>query len=162
MLCSAQLLQEVCSDLAMNPSVYDITVEDPSDGFVRLRDFVDCRNALGHPAFLPPSIHGPFEGAIATAARDVLKLHKVPCVCVCVCVSVTTPLPQSQARRVYEILRLWATDRSDPADQYRAYRLAVKNRLNAPHQVPRPLSSHTLIIITIHCMTRERFRSTFV
>lgn len=41
---------------------------------------------------------------------------------------------QAQARRVYEILRLRATDRSDP-QQYRSYRLAVKNRLNAPHQV---------------------------
>lgn len=42
---------------------------------------------------------------------------------------------QAQARRVYEILRLRVTDRSDP-EQYRSYRLAVKNRLNAAHQVP--------------------------
>ena len=29
----------------------DITVEDPSDNFVRLRDFVDTKNCLGLAAF---------------------------------------------------------------------------------------------------------------
>ena len=121
----------------MNPSTYDITVEDPSDGFVRLRDYVDCCNALQLPAFQPPTIHGLFQGAILTAATEILKLHKVqrslhyscyiePTLS---CLSI-----QSQARRVYEILRLQVTDCSNPA-QYRNYRLAVKNRLNAPHQV---------------------------
>ena len=61
----------------MDPSTHDITVEDPSEGFVKLRDFVDCQRALCLPAFQPPSIHGPFQGAISTAARDTLHLHKV-------------------------------------------------------------------------------------
>lgn len=39
-----------------------------------------------------------------------------------------------QARRIYEILRLKNTDTTD-AQQYQAYRLDVKNRLNAPFQV---------------------------
>jgi histone acetyltransferase 1 len=117
----AELLQEICSDLCSDPSTHDITVEDPSEAFVQLRDFVDCRNALRLPTFQPPTIHGPFQGVISATARDTLKLHK------------------TQARRVYEILRLRATDRSDPA-QYRDYRLAVKNRLNAPHQ--RELQEH--------------------
>jgi histone acetyltransferase 1 len=112
----AELLREVCSDLRMNPSTYDITVEDPSDSFICLRDYVDCCNALQLPAFQSPTIHGPFQGAILTAATDTLKLHK------------------AQARRVYEILRLRVTNCSD-AEQYRSYRLSVKNRLNAPHQV---------------------------
>lgn len=76
-VCLAELLTEICSDLCTDPSTYDITVEDPSDGFVRLRDFVDCRNALQLPAFQPPSIHGPFQGKIFSAARDTLKLHRV-------------------------------------------------------------------------------------
>ncbi|KAK8770485.1 hypothetical protein V5799_013050, partial [Amblyomma americanum] len=38
-----------------------------------------------------------------------------------------------QARRVYEILRLRATNTAN-ASQYRKYRLEVKNRLNAPYQ----------------------------
>ena len=39
---------------------------------------------------------------------------------------------------MYEILRLRATDRSNP-EQYKAYRLTVKNRLNGPYQVGRNL-----------------------
>ncbi|KAH6931487.1 hypothetical protein HPB50_024679 [Hyalomma asiaticum] len=40
---------------------------------------------------------------------------------------------KKQARRVYEILRLRATNTAN-ASQYKAYRLEVKNRLNAPYQ----------------------------
>ena len=41
---------------------------------------------------------------------------------------------QVQCRRVYEILRLCVTDLGN-AEEYRAYRLEVKNRLNIPFQV---------------------------
>lgn len=41
---------------------------------------------------------------------------------------------QKQARRVYEILRFHATNVAD-AEEYRAYRLDVKRRLNIPYQV---------------------------
>lgn len=41
---------------------------------------------------------------------------------------------QKQARRVYEILRLQMTDIHN-SEQYRRYRLDVKNRLNVPYQV---------------------------
>jgi len=41
---------------------------------------------------------------------------------------------QKQARRVYEILRLRMTDIHN-SEQYRRYRLDVKNRLNVPYQV---------------------------
>ena len=44
------------------------------------------------------------------------------------------PSPQMQARRVYEILRLQATNMSH-ADQGRQYRLMIKERLNRPFQV---------------------------
>ena len=42
--------------------------------------------------------------------------------------------PKVQARRVYEILRLRATDKSN-AEQYKEYRLMVKNKLNSSYQV---------------------------
>lgn len=42
--------------------------------------------------------------------------------------------PQMQARRVYEILRLYHTDMSNEAAR-KAYRLMVKQRLNRPFQV---------------------------
>lgn len=43
---------------------------------------------------------------------------------------------QKQARRVYEILRLRMTDIHNK-EEYRRYRLDVKNRLNVPYQVRR-------------------------
>ena len=43
------------------------------------------------------------------------------------------PSSQRQAQKVYEILRLKATDRSNGA-QYKHYRLVVKKRLNAPYK----------------------------
>lgn len=42
---------------------------------------------------------------------------------------------KKQARRIYEILRLKNTNTSDKT-AYLNYRLDVKNRLNAPFQVP--------------------------
>ena len=74
---TAQLLQEVWSDLSLDPATYDITVEEPTTSFSRLRDFVDCRNALQLPVFQSPSVHRPFRGDLLTAATEALKLHKV-------------------------------------------------------------------------------------
>jgi len=41
---------------------------------------------------------------------------------------------QKQARRIYEILRFLSTDVAN-VEEYRAYRLDVKRRLNIPYQV---------------------------
>ncbi|KAK3740426.1 hypothetical protein QZH41_012019, partial [Actinostola sp. cb2023] len=79
----AELLRMVEEHYIQDPKVLDITVEEPSEQFLRLRDYVD---ALG-----------------------------------------------LQCRRVYEILRLKATDRSDPKE-YKEYRLDVKRRLNTSYQ----------------------------
>jgi len=114
----AQLLQSVYNDLTPDPRVLDITVEDPSDEFRALRDFVDCRNALAIECFRSPAVHEDFGGELERVCREKLKLHK------------------KQARRVYEILRLRATDRSN-TEQYTRYRLAIKNRLNGPYQASR-------------------------
>ena len=58
---------------------------------------------------------------------------------------------------MYEILRLKATDRSN-AEQYRDYRLMVKNRLNAPQQVCKRLNTASTIwplrctLLTLHTL----------
>ena len=75
--CSAQLLQAVYDNLLLNPQILDITVEDPSDEFVALRDFVDCRNAMKMESFQPPKIHQPFSKELEELCRQKLKLHKV-------------------------------------------------------------------------------------
>ena len=74
---SAQLLQAVYDDLLLNPLVLDITVEDPSDEFVALRDFIDCRNAQKLESFQPPKVHQPFSEELEELCRQKLKLHKV-------------------------------------------------------------------------------------
>lgn len=91
----------------------DITVEDPSDNFVCLRDYVDCKNCRQLSEFSKENLGKGWNDILAEAARSKLKLNK------------------KQTRRVYEILKLATIDRSNE-DEYRAYRLEVKGRLNAP------------------------------
>ena len=52
-------------------------MEDPSDEFVALRDFVDCRNAMKVESFQSPKIHQPFSKELEELCRQKLKLHKV-------------------------------------------------------------------------------------
>lgn len=69
----AQLLQSVYDDLVPRPQVCDITVEDPSDEFRTLRDFVDCSNALKLDCL---QLHKAFDES-AKKVRAKLKLQKV-------------------------------------------------------------------------------------
>ena len=52
-------------------------MEDPSDEFRALRDFVDCRNALAIECFRTPAVHEDFGGELERACQEKLKLHKV-------------------------------------------------------------------------------------
>ncbi|ESO94305.1 hypothetical protein LOTGIDRAFT_232538 [Lottia gigantea] len=109
----AELLQTFYNTCYDRDDIMDITVEDPSENFQRLRDFVDCKNVCKLREFQPNNIRVSFNDAMLQAARQKLKLSR------------------RQARRVYEILRLKATDGSN-TQQYRDYRLEVKRRLNSP------------------------------
>lgn len=62
--------------------VIDITVEDPSDNFVRLRDFVDTKNCLKLPAFSKSEVLKGFSEDITTAAAKDLKICKKQARCV--------------------------------------------------------------------------------
>jgi len=96
-------------------TIQDITVEDPSENFQRVRDFVDAKNCMTLETFHPDKLAGGFSEEMVKESRDRLLINK------------------KQARRVYEILRFKNTDQSNPAD-LRAYRLDIKNRLNRPFQ----------------------------
>lgn len=111
----ARLLDTVYSHYRSDRTVTDITVEDPSDNFVRLRDFVDTRNCLQLAAFGKAAVAAGFTEAMAEAARAELKICR------------------KQARRVYEIVRLHHTSLADK-QQYKEYRIDIKRRLNAPYQ----------------------------
>ena len=73
----AELLQAIYDDLVPRPEVLDITVEDPSEEFGALRDFVDCRNAMKLSSFQPPMIHKEYADSAEKECRSKLKLQKV-------------------------------------------------------------------------------------
>lgn len=111
----AQLLQTFYNSCYGNSDILDITVEDPSENFQRLRDFVDARNCMKLKSFQPEKLAQGFDDDMSHDARLKLKLNR------------------KQARRVYEILRLKATNTADK-EAYRQYRLDIKRRLNIPFQ----------------------------
>ncbi|CAH3164227.1 unnamed protein product [Porites lobata] len=110
-----QLLQTVDKFYVKNLRVLDITVEEPSSDFLKLRDYVDALDCRNLSAFSPENLRSGFSDKMVRQAREELKINKLQC------------------RRVYEILRLRVTDLSN-AEEYKAYRLEVKNRLNIPFQ----------------------------
>lgn len=111
----AELLKAIYSHFVIIPEVVDMTVEDPSEDFQRIRDYVDAKNCETLPAFQPAKLYQGFSDEMANQACNKFKINK------------------KQARRVYEILRLKHTNTSDKT-AYLNYRLDVKNRLNAPFQ----------------------------
>ncbi|XP_012276079.1 histone acetyltransferase type B catalytic subunit [Orussus abietinus] len=109
------LLRAIYHEYIGRSEVKDITVEDPSVGFQRLRDYVDALNCDTLPSFSRECLVQGFNKTMAAEAREKFKINK------------------KQARRVYEILRLRATDLSNE-QEYREYRLDVKKRLNIPYK----------------------------
>ncbi|CAH2095312.1 unnamed protein product [Euphydryas editha] len=111
----AHMLKAIYSHFIAQPEVLDITVEDPSKDFQRVRDYVDAKYCESLPAFHPSNLVKGFSEEMAKQACEKYKINKL------------------QARRVYEILRFKNTNTSDKT-AYLKYRLNVKNRLNAPFQ----------------------------
>ncbi|KAM8934620.1 histone acetyltransferase type B catalytic subunit [Pelodytes ibericus] len=111
----AQLLETVHRYYISTPNILDITAEDPSENFVRLRDYVLVKLCQDLPCFSPEKLHSGFSQEMVTEAQQKLKINK------------------QHTRRVYEILRLRATDLSD-AEKAREYRLEVKKRLVGPYK----------------------------
>ncbi|XP_066978661.1 histone acetyltransferase type B catalytic subunit isoform X1 [Macrobrachium rosenbergii] len=111
----AELLETIYGHFRNDSRVLDITVEDPSDNFVRVRDFVDSKSCLKLESFQPNKLLQGFNDEMVKEAKEKLKLNK------------------RQVRRIYEILRLHITDRSDK-EAYKKYRLDIKNRLNVQYK----------------------------
>ena len=98
-------------------------MEDPSDDFIRLRDFVDVQNSLKLLECFSSAdkLRSGFSDNMVKEANEKLKLCK------------------RQTRRVYEIVRLHWTKKSGPLNddntEYKEYRVDIKKRLNIPFQV---------------------------
>ncbi|CAH1773589.1 unnamed protein product, partial [Owenia fusiformis] len=111
----SQMLQTFYNGCYNRNDIRDITVEDPSENFQKMRDFVDAGNCMKLKEFQPERLLEGFSDDMEWAARHKLKINK------------------RQARQVYEILRLKATDMNNP-EQAKAYRIDIKKRLNIPFQ----------------------------
>lgn len=110
----ARLVQTFYNLCYSRGEVLDITVEDPSENFQRVRDFVDSSNCSKLESFQADVLKGGFSPDMVKEAQEKLKLSKL------------------QTRRVYEILRLKATNENNKS-MFRDYRLDVKKRLNLPY-----------------------------
>nr|XP_006636572.2 PREDICTED: histone acetyltransferase type B catalytic subunit [Lepisosteus oculatus] len=111
----AQLLEAVHRFYCTIPEVLDITAEDPSESYIRLRDFVLLKLCQALPSFSTEHLAQGFSQEMATEAQEKLKINK------------------KHARRVYEIMRLRTTDMSD-LEKARTYRLEIKRRLIGPYK----------------------------
>merc|ERR1719431_875549 len=111
-----KLYTTITDDLRKDPDVLDIVVEDPSEAFVLLRDYVDCLACRSLKAFSKESLlaSDKLTDDMERDARLDLKINR------------------RQAKRVFEILRLSAINENDK-QQMKAFRLAVKARLNQPY-----------------------------
>ncbi|XP_060031693.1 histone acetyltransferase type B catalytic subunit-like, partial [Erinaceus europaeus] len=98
-----------------SPSVLDITAEDPSKIYVKLRDFVLVQFCQDLLCFSREKLMQGFSEEMPTEAQQKFKINK------------------QHARRVYEILRQLATHMS-ATEQYRSYQLDIQRRLISPYK----------------------------
>lgn len=107
----SRLLQKIYSHFQALESVCDITVEDASEEFQRLRNTIDSRMLKDLPAFSADNLRKGFGSGMAQEAKDKFKINP------------------KQSRIVYEILRLGVT-KTENKEEYKSYRIDVKRRLN--------------------------------
>uniref|UniRef100_A0A7N6A763 Histone acetyltransferase type B catalytic subunit n=1 Tax=Anabas testudineus TaxID=64144 RepID=A0A7N6A763_ANATE len=96
-------------------AVHRFYCNQPCLDIYTLRDYVLVKLCQGMSSFAADKLHLGFSADMAKEAQDKLKINK------------------KHARRVYEILRLRATDMSDE-EKAREYRLEVKKRLFGPYR----------------------------
>ena len=57
--------------------IFMISVEDPSENFQRLRDFVDARNCMKLKSFQPEKLREGYDDDMPWEAREKLKINRV-------------------------------------------------------------------------------------
>lgn len=104
-------MQTIYNQFRGDENIIEITVEDPSDDFQSVRNYIDAKICRKLPPFSVEKLRQGFSKEMVKEAREKGKINSIQC------------------RRVYEILRLLHTNRNDDAE-YREYRLDIKKRLN--------------------------------
>jgi histone acetyltransferase 1 len=112
------LLQSIYDYYKRQSATLDITAEDPDEEFIAMRDLLDCKNCLKLDSYQPEKLKEGWSEEMYKEAQEKLKLCR------------------RQARKVYEILKLRITNKSDQ-EEYKNYRIEIKNRLNIPNQKQR-------------------------
>ena len=110
----AELVESVYRDACLSKDIIDVTAEDPSPEFVKLRDFVTTKMCLQLDSFKDKD--GLKKSFTPQMVQEALKQFK---------------LPKLQSRRCYEILRLAATNQSKQ-DEWTGFRLDIKKRFYLP------------------------------
>ena len=110
----AELVEAIYRDACQNENIADVTAEDPSPEFIKLRDFVTTKMCLQLDSFKDKA--GLKKNFSTQMAQEAFKKFK---------------LPKLQSRRCYEILRLAATNQTQQ-DEWREYRLDIKKRFYMP------------------------------
>lgn len=105
-----KFIETIYQYFSHDENVIDITVEDPSEEFTRIRNFVDSKLCKNLPSFHKDHIKNGFTKEMVKEAKERYKINGKQC------------------RKVYEILRLYYTNMNNDKD-YKNYRLNVKNRL---------------------------------
>jgi len=108
-----KMVQIIYNRFRCDEKVTDITVEDQSDEFRRIRNFIDVGLCKDLSSFSADKIKNGFTSEMAKEANKKFKINA------------------KQSRTIYEILRLLYTNVNDE-NEYKAYRLDVKKRLKHP------------------------------
>lgn len=126
-----KFIEVVYQQFRNDPKVADITVEDPSDEFRRIRNLVDVQLCRPLAAFARARLADGFSKEMIAEAKNKFKVKfgKITKLNIMIFSPTHTQINARQCRTVYEILRLLHTNVNDESE-YRAYRLAVKKRLN--------------------------------
>jgi histone acetyltransferase 1 len=109
------LLRTIYTHYRGDTKVKEITVEDPSDDFELLRDYVDARDCMKLPSYSVENLKNGFSDKMLEETSKQLKMTK------------------RQARRMFELLRLRSINVNNDKE-FKEYRLDVKRRLNIPYQ----------------------------
>lgn len=109
----AELIKAIYHEYVSRKNVLDMTAEDPSEDFQRVRDFVDASNCKTLPQFNSPLIHTSSIKSQCQAAVKKFKINK------------------RQARRVADILKLYNTNESNDKE-LADYYISVRNKIAEP------------------------------
>lgn len=107
-----KLMKTLIQFFIADQTVTDITVEDPSEEFQRIRNYVDASYCMKLPSFSEEKLKLGFSKDMMKEAKAAAKINSKQC------------------RTVYEILRLFHTNELNEID-CKNTRLDIKKRLNA-------------------------------